>query len=349
MCEQFAKNDISMVNKQVFHMTFAIEIKQLVKIYDSRVRALDSIDLNVRAGDVFALLGPNGAGKTTLMRILTTQFRPTSGEAYIFGLDVIKRDAQIRRIIGYVPQEMSVWTDISGYENLLIYAKIYGLSPNHRKESIREALESIGMDTVANNLVKTYSGGMIRRLEVACAMLVKPRILFLDEPTIGLDPSARKAVWEKLLSFKKEYDTTVFFSTHNMDEADFYSDGIAIIDRGRMVRSGTAEELKHSIRREVIRFNLRDHGIGEDILNRIRGLDSVNDIIINNSELDVIVEDAEAALPGVIEVLRNGGISAQKISMTRPTLDDVFLRYAGIRPSMSGVITEVRQVRGRKG
>jgi ABC-2 type transport system ATP-binding protein len=348
MCENFAKNDISMVNKQVFYMAFAIEIKQLVKIYDNRVRALDGIDLNVRAGDVFALLGPNGAGKTTLMRILTTQFRPTSGEAYIFGLDVIKRDADVRRIIGYVPQEMSVWTDISGYENLLIYAKIYGLPSKNRKEVILESLESMGLNAVENNLVKTYSGGMIRRLEIACSMIINPRVLFLDEPTIGLDPSARKAVWEKLTAFKREYGTTVFFSTHNMEEADLYSDKIAIIDKGKMIKSGTADELKHSIRREVIQLSLSDHGIDENALNRIKGLDCVSGVKVNNSELDVIVEDAETALPDVIETLRSVGISVKKISTTRPTLEDVFLKYAGTMPSGGG-IAEIRQIRGRKG
>jgi ABC-2 type transport system ATP-binding protein len=330
-------------------MTIAIEVKGLVKIYDGKVRALDGVDLKVKAGDVFALLGPNGSGKTTLMRILTTQFKPTSGEASIFGLDVVRRDSEIRKIISYVPQETSVWTDISGFENLLIYAKIYGLPSGDRKKIIRDALEGMGMDAVANNLVKTYSGGMIRRLEMACAMLIRPKILFLDEPTLGLDPSARKAVWEKLTSFKKEYDTTVFFNTHYMDEADLYSDEIAIIDRGKIVKFGTADELKHSIRREVIQFSLMNHIVDENVLKRIRGLDFVSDVIISNSELSVVVEDAETALPVVMEVLRNEGISVKKISTDRPNLDDVFLKYTGTVSSISGV-SEIRQVRsiGRK-
>ncbi len=331
-------------------MTIAIEVKGLVKIYDGKVRALDEVDLRVKAGDVFALLGPNGSGKTTLMRILTTQFKPTSGEASIFGLDVVRRDAEVRKVISYVPQEMSVWNDISGFENLLIYAKIYGISSNYRKKVIWDALESMGMDTVANNLVKTYSGGMIRRLEMACAMLIRPKILFLDEPTLGLDPSARKAVWEKLASFKKENDTTVFFNTHYMDEADLYSDEIAIIDRGKLVKSGTADELKHSIRREIIQFSLMNHIVDDNVLKMIRGLDFVSDVIISNSELRVVVEDAETALPGVMEILRSMGISVKKISTARPTLDDVFLKYAGTMSSM-GSINEIRQVRsiGRKG
>lgn len=251
----------------------AIEVRHLVKIYAGNVKALDGVDFEVNAGDIFALLGPNGSGKTTLMRILTTQFKPTSGEAYIFGFDVVKNDSEVRKSISYVPQETSVWTDISGFENLLIYAKIYGIPSNYRKNVIWDALESMGLDAIANNLVKTYSGGMIRRLEIACAMIIKPKLMFLDEPTIGLDPSARKAVWEKLTSFSKEYGTTIFFNTHYMDEADNYSDEIAIMDKGKMVKFGTASELKHSIRREVIQFNLRNHGVDENVLKIIRSMD----------------------------------------------------------------------------
>jgi len=330
-------------------MTIAIEVKGLVKVYDGKVRALDGVDLKVKTGNVFALLGPNGSGKTTLMRILTTQFKPTSGEASIFGFDVVRRDSEIRKVISYVPQETSVWTDISGYENLLIYAKIYGLPSSDRKKIIRDALEGMGMDEVANNLVKTYSGGMIRRLEMACAMIIKPRILFLDEPTLGLDPSARKAVWEKLITFKKEYDTTVFFNTHYMDEADLYSDDIAIINRGKMVMSGTADELKHSLRREVIQFNLNNRIVDESVLKRIRELDFVNDLIMNGSELSVVVDDAETALPIVMEIIRNENISVHKISMTRPTLDDVFLKYAGTISLQGGGINEIKQVRSMSG
>ncbi len=316
-------------------MMFAIEVKQLTKVYNGDVKALDGVDFSVNAGDVFAMLGPNGSGKTTLMRILTTQFKPTSGEAYIFGLNASKNDSQIRKIISYVPQEISVWNDITGFENLLIYSKVYGLPSKNRKQIIWEALESMGLNEVANNLVKTYSGGMIRRLEIACAMMIKPKLLFLDEPTLGLDPSARKAVWENLTSFKKECGTTVFFNTHYMDEADLYSDKIAIINRGKMVKFGTASELKHSLRREVIRFSLRNHDVDEGVLKKIRSSGFVNDVVIHNSRLDVVVEDAETALPDVIELLRTGGISVKKISMSRPTLDDVFLEYAGSMHSMS--------------
>jgi len=317
-------------------MTFAIDVRGLKKVYKGNVAALAGVDMDVKAGDIFALLGPNGAGKTTLMRILTTQFKPTAGEAHVFGLNVVREGAEVRKVIGYVPQETSVWSDITGYENLLIYAKIYGLPSQSRKGIIYDMLESIGLRAAADQLVKTYSGGMIRRLEIACAMLINPKILFLDEPTLGLDPSARIAVWEKLTSFKEEYGTTVLFSTHYMDEANAYSDEVAIINRGRMVTSGTAEELKHSLRGELIRFSLSDHHIDEHTLDQIRGLERVNSVVVTDSTLSVTVEDAEIALPGIIDVLRRGEIPVARIATTKPTLDDVFLKYAGTTRAPSG-------------
>jgi ABC-2 type transport system ATP-binding protein len=322
-------------------MEFAIEAKKLTKIYDGKTKALDGVDLQVRPAEVFAFLGPNGSGKTTLMRILTTQFKPTSGEARSFGLDVVNRGAEVRKMIGYVPQETSVWADISGFENLLIYSKIYGVPPSRRKKSIWEALSMMGLEEMADRMVKTYSGGMVRRLEIACALLVKPKILFLDEPTIGLDPSARKAVWENLTSFKREYGTTVFFNTHYMDEADLYSDEIAIINGGKIAKSGTSSQLKHSLRSEILQFHSKhvgsnNNGIDENVLRDIKDLAFVSDAILCDSRLDVFVEDAESALPLVIEALRCEGASIERISIARPTLDDVFLKYAGALPFRRG-------------
>lgn len=326
-------------------METAVEAKDLVKIYDGKVRALDGLDLQVEAGKVFALLGPNGAGKTTLMRILTTQLTPSSGEAHIFGLNVAREGAKVRRLISYVPQEMSVWTDITGYENLLIYAKIFGIPAQTRRTTINEVLGAMELIEVANNLVNRYSGGMIRRLEVACALLIKPKIMFLDEPTIGLDPAAKKIVWERLKSFKREYGVTVFFNTHYMDEADLYSDEIAIINRGRIVKLGTAEELKRSLGGEVILLNLGNSVPKESIPNIVRAVGSVKDVIMNGSELSVVAENAEVSLPQVVEALRGDHIPVEKISITKPTLDDVFLKYAGTRLETSGRISETTQVR----
>ncbi|HPW73427.1 MAG TPA: ATP-binding cassette domain-containing protein [Methanothrix sp.] len=309
-------------------MACAIDVRQLSKLYNGGIKALDGLDLRVKAAKVFAFLGPNGSGKTTLMRILTTQIRPTSGSAYIFGLDTVKSGQEIRKIIGYVPQETSVWLDISGYENLLIYSKIYGVPSKMREKRIQDTLQSMGIEEVADRMVKSYSGGMVRRLEIACALLVGPRVLFLDEPTIGLDPSARKAIWENLISFKQEYGTTVFFNTHYMDEADLYSDEIAIIDKGRIVKSGTASELKQSLRSEIIQVYSHDR-IGGRVLKSIRDLAFVQGVIDNNSHLEIIVGDSETRLPLILDLLRGEGISLERICTAKPTLDDVFLNYAG--------------------
>ena len=227
-----------------------------------------------------------------------------------------------------MPQETSVWLDISGYENLLVYSKIYGVPAGMRQKRIQDALQSMGIEEMADRMVKSYSGGMVRRLEIACALLVGPKILFLDEPTIGLDPSARKAVWENLISFKKEYGTTVFFNTHYMDEADLYSDEIAIINKGSIVKSGTASELKQSLRSEIIQ--VYPHGrIDGQVLKSIRDLAFVRGAINNNSHLEIVVEDSETKLPLILDVLRNEGVSLKRICTAKPTLDDVFLKYAG--------------------
>jgi ABC-2 type transport system ATP-binding protein len=319
-----------------------VEVKNLVKVYGRNVRALDGVDLSVEAGKTFALLGPNGAGKTTLVRILTTQIRPTSGEAFVFGLDVVREGGKVRKIIGYVPQEMSVWTDLSGYENLLIYAKIYGIPRSEREKLLWEVLEKLGMKEAAKGLVRTYSGGMIRRLEIASALLIRPKILFLDEPTIGLDPSARKAVWTELGKFKEGDGVTIFFNTHYMDEADLYAEEIGIINAGKIVTLGTAAELKRSVGGELITLTAGPNGLPSE---KLRSLEFVEDVISAEGEVRVVVRDAEAALPKLLEFLRQDGISVARVSMTKPTLDDVFLKYAGTKFEAGGRVSEVRQMR----
>ncbi|MEM3752949.1 MAG: ATP-binding cassette domain-containing protein [Candidatus Bathyarchaeia archaeon] len=326
-------------------MDFAVQVNSLVKVYDEKVKALDGVDLNVEPGEAFALLGPNGAGKTTLIRILTTQLKPTAGEAYVFGLNVARDGGKVRRLISYVPQEMSVWTDISGYENLLVYAKIFDIPSYERGKIIDEVLENMGLTQVKNELVRTYSGGMIRRLEIACAMLIKPKIMFLDEPTIGLDPAARKVVWERLGVFKKEYGVTIFFNTHYMDEADLYADDIAIINQGKIVARGTSEELKHSLGGEIIAFTLEKTALKPEIVEKFRKLGFVRDVFVEDGSLSVFVDDAESTLSSLMNILKGEDISVGKVSITKPTLDDVFLKYVGTRLEEKGRISDVTHMR----
>ncbi|MEM4500809.1 MAG: ATP-binding cassette domain-containing protein [Thermofilaceae archaeon] len=287
-------------------------------------------------------MAQTGREKTTLMRILTTQIRPTAGEARVFGLDVVREGAKVRRIIGYVPQEMSVWTDLSGYENLLIYAKIYGIPRTERPRLLEEVLTKLAMKEAAKALVRTYSGGMIRRLEIASALLIRPKVLFLDEPTIGLDPSARKAVWTELGKFKEGDGVTIFFNTHYMDEADLYAEEIGIINQGKLVKLGTAAELKRSVGGEIITLSLTANTFA---LESLKSLEFVEDVIVAEEEVRVVVQDAEAALPQLLDHLRQDGISVARVAMTKPTLDDVFLKYAGTKFEAGGRVSEVRQMR----
>jgi ABC-2 type transport system ATP-binding protein len=334
----------------------AVLVKNLTKVFDKTVHALDGVDLEIGAGKIFALLGPNGSGKTTLMRILTTQINSNSGEAYVFGLNVAKDGTKIRKMITYVPQEMSIWGDITGYENLLIYSKIYGIPSSTRKKLISEALEDMGLTEYSKKIAKTYSGGMIRRLELACAILSKPRLMFLDEPTIGLDPSARKAVWEKILGFKKDFGITVFFNTHYMDEADLYSDEISIINRGKIVKSGVSEDLKHSIGYDSICFGFSrtswDPKINEEIKELGAGyqiIESDAQIIgrLENMEIKITTPNADENLPDILNVFTSHKVKLSKISVTKPTLEDVFMKYAGARFDTGQAMKDAKHVRDR--
>jgi len=209
--------------------------------------AVDAVDIFVEPGEVFGLVGPNGAGKTTVIKMLTTLLPPTSGNASVAGYDIVHHSGQVRRLIGYVPQLISADGSLTGYENLLIFAKLYGIPRRERQERIHAALEFMGLAQVGDKLVRNYSGGMIRRLEVAQAMLHRPRVLFLDEPTVGLDPIARKAVWEHIQQLRAEYGTTIFLTTHYMEEADGLCTRVAIMHLGKVAAIGTPAELKSSI------------------------------------------------------------------------------------------------------
>ena len=226
-----------------------IETRDLTKRFGD-LTAVDKLTIAVHAGEIFGLLGPNGAGKSTVIKMLTTLLPPTSGSAYVAGLDVTRKSAAVRNLIGYVPQLISADSMLSGYENLLIFAKLYGIPRAKREKLIRHALDFMGLNDAADNIVRKYSGGMIRRLEIAQSMLHSPRILFLDEPTIGLDPSARHVVWDHVTQLCAENGTTIFMTTHLMEEADSVCKRVAIMHRGKMVALGSPAELKTSIGRD---------------------------------------------------------------------------------------------------
>ncbi len=223
-----------------------VETHSLTRRFGDLV-AVDRLTVSVEAREIFGLLGPNGAGKTTVVKMLTTLLPPTSGTACVAGLDVAHQAPAVRRVIGYVPQMLSADGTLTGYENLLIFAKLYDIPRLERESRIQNVLDLMGLADAAGKLVRTYSGGMIRRLEIAQSMLHHPRVIFLDEPTIGLDPVARQSVWARLEEMRADYGTTIFLTTHYMDEADSLCTHIAIMHLGRMVALGTPAELKASI------------------------------------------------------------------------------------------------------
>jgi ABC-2 type transport system ATP-binding protein len=225
---------------------FILETHELTKRF-GQLTAVDRLTIALKPGDVFGLLGPNGAGKTTVIKMLTTLLRPSAGTASIVGLDITRRAAKIRQMIGYVPQLLSADGGLSGFENLEVFAKLYNIPASERKAMISDALEFMELSGVAHKMVRTYSGGMIRRLEIAQSMLHRPRVLFLDEPTVGLDPMARHAVWERVNQLRSDYGTTIFLTTHYMDEADELCDRVAFMHLGRITAMGTPDELKQSI------------------------------------------------------------------------------------------------------
>ncbi len=223
-----------------------LSIEDLTKRFNSLV-AVDGMTLSVEEGEVFGLLGRNGAGKTTVIKMLTTLLPPTSGSAKVAGYDIVRQSAEVRRMIGYVPQELSADGELSGYENLLVFAQLYDIPADRQKLLVRQSLESIGLKDASDRLVRSYSGGMIRRLEIAQSTMHRPRVLFLDEPTVGLDPVARDEVLAHIERLVVEVRSTVFLTTHYMEEADRLCDRVAIMHRGRIVAMDTPEELKRAI------------------------------------------------------------------------------------------------------
>ncbi len=230
-------------------MATIIETKKLSRAFGS-FTALDKLDLNISEGEIFALLGPNGAGKSTAIKMLTTLLPPTSGEAIVGGFNLETQADKIRRIIGYVPQILSVDGTLTGYENLLLFAKLYDLPHREVKKRVDEIIDLLDLRESANHPVKSYSGGMVRRLEIGQSMLHKPKILFLDEPTVGLDPIGVRLVWEHILELKKMYDTTIFLTTHIMEEAENLCSRVAFLSRGKLAAIGTPDELKRSVGKE---------------------------------------------------------------------------------------------------
>jgi ABC-2 type transport system ATP-binding protein len=319
----------------------AIEARQLVKTYAVRgtkhgIRALDGLDLTVPRGMIFGLLGPNGAGKTTTVKILTSLARPDTGSARVEGIDVLARPGQLRHVIGVVAQRSGADPTATGRENLILQGRLYGMRGGSVRARADELLAHFGLTEAAGRLVKTYSGGMQRRLDVALGLMHRPAVLFLDEPTTGLDPESRAAMWQEIARLASRDGLTVLLTTHYLEEADRLADRLAIVDRGRVVTSGAPDELKGELRGDVVQVDLpadADAGLVRGVLGALR---EVRDVVIAGRNVSARSNDGAAAVPVVLAALQRAGINAASVAVARPSLDDVYLRHTGRRYSESG-------------
>ena len=293
--------------------------------------AVDGVDLAIEEGELFGLLGPNGAGKTTLVRMLTGLMPLTAGQAFVGGVDVQKHPDAARRMLGVVPQALTSDLDLTGWENLDIFARFFGVGRRQRHARIEELLQRVGLWDRKDSLVKTYSGGMRRRLEIARGLIHKPRVLFLDEPTIGLDPQSRRVIWELLTELRKGEAITVSLTTHYLDEAEALCRRVAIVDHGKVVALGTPQELKLLIPgSDTLEVGLGGPGPAPDgAADAVRALPGVRSVEKVGPTLRVHADGGAALLPRVIDALRAQGLEVATASLSRITLEDVFIHFTG--------------------
>jgi ABC-2 type transport system ATP-binding protein len=306
----------------------AIEASNLRKTYRGGVRALEGLSLEVEAGTIFGLLGPNGAGKSTTVKILTTLSRADSGEARVAGLDVVRDAALVRRSIGVVGQRPGLDPEATGRENLEMQAEIYGMRGAARRERVDELLDRVGLAEAGGRLAKTYSGGMQRRLDVALGLVHRPKVLFLDEPTTGLDPEARAELWREIERLAGEEEMTILLTTHYLEEADRLASRLVIVDRGRIVAKGSPEDLKSELRGDTVQVELAASTNG-DAAAAVQHLPGVSELTLDGRLLRARVDNGAAAIPSMITALERGGLRVAAATIARPSLDDVYLRHAG--------------------
>ncbi len=309
-----------------------IQTQELTKRYRGGLLAVDRVSFYVTEGEIFGLLGPNGAGKSTTIHMLITLLKPTAGRAEVCGYDVSKSPDAVRRCIGYVSQDIAVDESLTGRENLELQGRFYHLPKDVLESRTAELLEMLELTERANDLVSTYSGGMRKRLDITEGLIHRPRILFLDEPTLGLDIQTRRRIWDYIEDLRSKHGITVFLTTHYMEEADHLCDRVAIIDEGRIVALGSPAELKAQIGGDLVRLKLggRDGLPEEELRRELSSLAPVERVVADGAETyTLVVRDGERALPGIFSRLIDLGVSIESVNMKRPTLDDVFLHYTG--------------------
>lgn len=302
-----------------------IEVKELTRNFGNLV-AVDRLSFDVPPGEIFGLLGPNGAGKTTTLSMLCTILKPTSGTATINGVDVREHPSKVRRMIGIVFQEPSIDDRLTGRENLEMHANLYGVPSSEQKKRIGEVLQLVELEDKADLLMRTYSGGMRRRLEIARGLIHYPKVLFLDEPTLGLDPQTREHIWGYILALSKRENITMILTTHYMEEADKLCNRIAIIDYGKIIALDQPRRLKDGLEGDMI--TVKTSAV-QELAGKLKELDLVKDMRQTDDELRVVVRNGNAFMPRIVEVAASHGIRVESMSIREPTLEDVFLHFTG--------------------
>ncbi len=308
----------------------AVQAEGLVKTYAKDVKALRGLTFAVESGTIFGLLGPNGAGKTTAVKILTTLTQPDEGRAVVAGIDVVGQPDRVRRTIGVVAQGSGVDIQATGRENLRLQGHLYGMRGDSLEQRVSHLLERFGLDEAADRIARGYSGGMQRRLDIAMALVHDPQVLFLDEPTTGLDPEVRADMWGEISRLAAEQHKTVLLTTHYLEEADQLASRLAIVDRGEVVAEGTPDSLKRELRGDAVHVELDGAtNVNGNLDDAVARLDGIRDIAVEGRQLRARADDGGRAVPALLQALEASGIAVASVRVARPSLDDVYLRYTG--------------------
>ena len=303
-----------------------IETKDLTKVYKGGIKAVDSLNIEIEEGEVYGLLGPNGAGKTTTIKMLTTNLKPTSGTAMVGGYDIVKSSMDVRRIIGVVPQDLTTDEDLKGIENLMMVARFYDVPENEAKETAQRLLKLVDLQEAAGRYVSQYSGGMRKRLELIVGLIHSPKVLFLDEPTLGLDVQTRSQMWEYITEIQNKFNVTIILTSHYLEEVDALANRISIVDHGKVIVTGTPEELKANMEGDLITIAMKS----EEELKRIREFEDILDSTdLPGNKIRIKVSNSDVSLPRLIQHMVKNNISPTSLTVQKPSLDSVFMEYTG--------------------
>jgi ABC-2 type transport system ATP-binding protein len=314
----------------------------LVKTYPKGVRALDGVGFEVAAGSVFGLVGPNGAGKSTTVKILTTLSRPDEGQATVAGVDVLKRPDRVRRAIGCVAQRSGVDVQATGRENMMLQGRLYGMAGRPLEERVDTLLARFGLTAAARRVTRTYSGGMQRKLDVAMGLVHRPEVLFLDEPTTGLDPEARADMWTEIERLSSEEGLTILLTTHYLEEADRLAGQLAIVDEGKVVAQGSPDELKSELHGDAVHVELGESETDGRVAAALAQIAEVHDVVVDEGRLlHARADNGARAVPVVLQALEAHGVSVASVTVARPSLDDVYLMHTGRRFEQADKAAEV--------